>query len=108
MDEQKDPHNAGDTANNTGSNTPDDFKAAAAAKAAEIRHIAEKKAEELRQLAQEKAQEFSGAAESAWSDARTKAKSWHADSETYVRENPTKAILIALGLGFLLGLLFRK
>jgi ElaB/YqjD/DUF883 family membrane-anchored ribosome-binding protein len=104
MDEQKDPQNAGDTANNT----PDDFKAAAAAKAAEIRRIAEKKAEELRQIAQEKAQEFSGAAESAWSDARTKAKSWHADSETYVRENPTKAILIALGLGFLLGLLFRK
>jgi ElaB/YqjD/DUF883 family membrane-anchored ribosome-binding protein len=104
MDEQKDPQNAGDTANTT----PDDFKAAAAAKAAEIRRIAEKKAEELRQLAQEKAQEFGGAAESAWSDARTKAKSWHADSETYVRENPTKAILIALGLGFLLGLLFRK
>jgi ElaB/YqjD/DUF883 family membrane-anchored ribosome-binding protein len=108
MDEQKDPQNTGNTANDTGSNNPDDFKAAAAAKAAEIRRIAEKKAEELRQLAQAKAQEFSGAAESAWSDARTMAKSWHSDSETYVRENPTKAILIALGFGFLLGLFFRK
>ena len=108
MDEQKDPQHTGNTANDTGSNSPDDFKAAAAAKAAEIRRIAEKKAEELRQLAQAKAQEFGGVAESAWSDARTMAKSWHSDSETYVRENPTKAILIALGLGFLLGLLFRK
>jgi ElaB/YqjD/DUF883 family membrane-anchored ribosome-binding protein len=108
MDEQKDPQNAGNTPDDTGSGIPDDFKAAAAAKAAEIRRVAEKKAEELRQLAQAKAQELGGAAESAWSDARTKAKSWHAGSETYVRENPTKAILIALGLGFLLGLLFRK
>jgi ElaB/YqjD/DUF883 family membrane-anchored ribosome-binding protein len=108
MDEQKEPQNPGNTANDTGSNTPEDFKAAAAAKAAEIRRVAEKKAEELRELAQAKAHELSGVAESAWSDARTKAKSWHADSETYVRENPTKAILIALGLGFLLGLFFRR
>jgi ElaB/YqjD/DUF883 family membrane-anchored ribosome-binding protein len=108
MDEKQDPQNVENTANHPGGNTPEDFKAAAAAKAAEIRRLAEKKAEELRQLAQAKAQEFSGVAENAWSDARTKAKSWHADSETYIRENPTKAILIALGVGFLLGLLFRK
>jgi ElaB/YqjD/DUF883 family membrane-anchored ribosome-binding protein len=108
MDEQKDPENTGNAANDHGSFTPDDFKAAATAKAAEIRRVAEKKAEELRQLAQAKAHEFSGAAESAWTDARSKAKDWHSGSETYVRENPTKAILIALGLGFLLGLMFRK
>ena len=47
MDEQQDPHNAANTANDQGSSTPDDFKAAAAAKAAEIRRVAEKKAEEL-------------------------------------------------------------
>jgi ElaB/YqjD/DUF883 family membrane-anchored ribosome-binding protein len=108
MDEQQDPHNTANTANDQGSSTPDDFKAAAVAKAAEIRRVAEKKAEELRQLAQAKAQEFSGAAGTAWTDARSRAKDWHSGSETYVRENPTKAILIALGLGFLLGLMFRK
>ncbi len=108
MDEQQDTHNAANTANDQGSSTPDDFKAAAAAKAAEIRRVAEKKAEELRQLAQAKAQEFSGAAGSAWTDARSRAKDWHSGTETYVRENPTKAILIALGLGFLFGLMFRK
>jgi ElaB/YqjD/DUF883 family membrane-anchored ribosome-binding protein len=108
MDEHQDPQNTANAANDQGSSTPDDFKAAATAKAAEIRRVAEKKAEELRQLAQAKVQEFSGAAESAWTDARSKAKDWHSGSETYVRENPTKAILIALGLGFLLGLMFRK
>ena len=59
-------------------------------------------------LAEGKAREFRGAAETAWTDAQSKAKTWQADSETYIRENPTRAILVALGLGFLLGLLFRK
>ena len=59
-------------------------------------------------MAENKAREFSGAAETAWTDARSKAKTWQADSESYIKENPTKAILLALGLGFLLGLMFRK
>ncbi len=30
------------------------------------------------------------------------------DAEQYVRENPTKAIFTALGVGFVLGLIFRR
>jgi len=86
----------------------DDFKTAASAKAEEIRKAAEKKADELRSAAENRAREFRGAAETAWSDARSKARFWQGEGEAYVRENPTRAILIALGAGFLLGLIFRK
>ena len=36
------------------------------------------------------------------------AKSWQAEGEAYIRDNPTKAVFIALGAGFVLGLLLRK
>ena len=62
-----------------------------------IRHAAGQKAEELRSATQSKAQELKGTAES-----------WQAEGHAYIRENPTKSVLIALGLGVLLGLLFRK
>jgi ElaB/YqjD/DUF883 family membrane-anchored ribosome-binding protein len=86
----------------------DDFKTAASAKADEIRKAAEKKADELKTAAEGRAREFRGAAETAWSDAQSKAKFWQSEGEAYVRENPTKAILMALGAGFLLGLFLRK
>jgi ElaB/YqjD/DUF883 family membrane-anchored ribosome-binding protein len=30
------------------------------------------------------------------------------DGEDYVRENPMKAVMTALGIGFVLGLIFRR
>jgi ElaB/YqjD/DUF883 family membrane-anchored ribosome-binding protein len=108
MDEHQDSQEAADSAKDHVKSAADDFKAAASAKAEEIRRAAEQKADELRHAAEDKARELRGAAESVWSDARSKAKTWQSDSETYIRENPTKAILIALGLGFFLGLMFRK
>jgi ElaB/YqjD/DUF883 family membrane-anchored ribosome-binding protein len=85
-----------------------DLKEAARTKVEDIRQAASQKADELRGAAQDKTQELRGAAESAWSDARAKAKSWQVEGEVYVRDNPTKAVLIALGVGLLLGLLLRK
>ena len=41
-------------------------------------------------------------------DAKSQAKSWQAEGEAYVRDNPTKAVLVALGVGLLLGFLLRK
>jgi len=108
MEENRDPQEAEDSAKESVKAAADDFKAAASAKAEEIRRTAEKKAEELRQAAQSKAREFSGMAGSAWTDARSKAKTWQSKGEAYIRENPTKSIFIALGLGFFVGLMFRK
>jgi ElaB/YqjD/DUF883 family membrane-anchored ribosome-binding protein len=108
MEENREPQEAADSAKDHVKAAADDFKSAASAKAEEIRRAAEKKAEELRQAAQDKAREFSGVAGEAWTDARARARTWQAEGEAYVRQNPTKAVLAALGLGFVIGLMFRK
>jgi ElaB/YqjD/DUF883 family membrane-anchored ribosome-binding protein len=65
-------------------------------------------AEELRTAATDIAQEYRGRAEQAWGDATTRARTLQEDGEQYVRENPTKAVFTALGIGFVLGMIFRK
>ena len=40
--------------------------------------------------------------------ARDRARTLQEDGEQYVRENPTKAVFTALGIGFVLGLIFRR
>jgi ElaB/YqjD/DUF883 family membrane-anchored ribosome-binding protein len=85
-----------------------DLKEAASAKAEDIRQAAGQKVDALREVAEATAQELRGAAESAWADARNQSKSWQAQGEVYIRNNPFQAVCIALGLGFVLGLLLRK
>lgn len=75
----------------------DDLRAAAESKAAELRKAAEGKATELR-----------GQAEKAYEDVSQRARTLREDGEQYVKENPTRAILMTLGLGFLVGLIFRR
>ena len=75
----------------------EDLRAAAEAKAAELRHAAEAKTAELR-----------GKAEQAYTDARTRAETFRGESEHWIRENPTRAVLTAMGVGFIVGLMFRK
>ena len=43
-----------------------------------------------------------------WDDARRRVRSFQDESKQYVRENPTKAVFTALGVGFVLGLIFRR
>jgi ElaB/YqjD/DUF883 family membrane-anchored ribosome-binding protein len=82
-----------------------DLKEAASANIENIRQAAVQKTDELREAAQGKAQELRSAAESVLS---SQAKSWHRKGEVYVRANPRKAVLMALVVGFLLGVLFRE
>jgi len=70
-----------------------DLRAAAEAKAAELRATAE---------------EFRGRAEQAYTDARGRAQNLRSESEHWIRENPSRAVLTALGVGFVVGLMFRK
>jgi ElaB/YqjD/DUF883 family membrane-anchored ribosome-binding protein len=51
---------------------------------------------------------FAGKVEQTWDDARDRAKIFQEDSKQYVRENPTKAVFVALGIGLVLGLIFRR
>ena len=75
----------------------DDLKSAAGAFAEEYRGKAEQAWGEAR-----------GKAEQAWGDATSRARTFQEDAEEYVRENPTRAIFTALGIGFVLGLVFRR
>lgn len=78
-------------------------------KAAEdLRSAAGVMAEDLKSAAGAMAEEYRGKAEQAWDDARERARTLQEDGEQYVRENPTKAVFTALGIGFVLGLIFRR
>ena len=65
-------------------------------------------ADDLKSAAGAMAEEYRGKAEQAWGGARDRARTLQEDSEQYVRENPTKAVFTALGIGFVLGLIFRR
>ena len=62
----------------------------------------------LRSAAGAVAEEYRGRAEEVWNDASDRVRSFQDDTEQYVRENPTKAVLAAVGIGFILGLIFRR
>jgi len=95
------------------------LKEAAAQKAAQLRDFAGEKASDLKSVAAEKIEairdgaggttgSFRGVASEQWEDTREKARELQVSMEDYVRENPTKAILTAVGAGFVLGLLIRR
>lgn len=65
-------------------------------------------AEEYRGKAEHAWGDARGKAEQAWGDARSRVRTFQEDAEHYVRENPTKAVFTALGIGFVLGLIFRR
>ncbi|PYK43894.1 MAG: hypothetical protein DME53_10555 [Verrucomicrobia bacterium] len=65
-------------------------------------------ADEYRGKAEQALGEARGKAEQAWGDARSRVRTFQEDAEQYVRENPTKAVFTALGIGFVLGLIFRR
>ena len=80
-----------------------------ARKAAEdLRSAAGAIAGEYRGKAEQAWGDARGKAEQAWGDARDRARTFQEDAEQYVRENPTKAVFTALGIGFVLGLIFRR
>ena len=65
-------------------------------------------ADDFKSAAGAVADQYRGRAEEVWNDARGRARTFQEDSEQYVRENPTKAVFSALGIGFVLGLIFRR
>jgi ElaB/YqjD/DUF883 family membrane-anchored ribosome-binding protein len=72
------------------------------------REHARKAADDLKSAAGAFAEEYRGKAEQAWGDARSRARTFQEDAEQYVRENPTRAVFTALGIGFVVGLIFRR
>jgi len=69
---------------------------------------ARRAAEDLRSAATTMAGDYRDKATQAWDDAKVRVRTLQEDGEDYVRENPMKAVLTALGIGFVLGLIFRR
>jgi ElaB/YqjD/DUF883 family membrane-anchored ribosome-binding protein len=65
-------------------------------------------AEDLKSAATTIAGDYRDKATQAWEDARVKVRTLQEDGEDYIRENPMKAVFTALGIGFVLGLIFRR
>ena len=65
-------------------------------------------AAEVRDAAKQAAREIGDRLGGLTGDLRAKARGWQEEVENYVRENPTKSVLTAAGVGFVLGLIFRR
>lgn len=88
--------------------TANALKASAVQKAEQFKAVAVEKAEHYKAVATEKAIHVKEVAQQQWDDTRVKAKEIHVTAEDYIRQNPTKAVLGALGVGFLIGLIVRR
>lgn len=51
------------------------------------------------------AEDYAAKAERSWDEAKVRVRSWQDESREYVRDNPTKAVLVAAGIGLVLGLM---
>lgn len=72
-----------------------------------VKH-ARRAAEDLRSSAGAMADGYRGRLEEIRDDAVQRIRSFQGDGKQYVRENPTTAVLSALAVGFVLGLIFRR
>jgi ElaB/YqjD/DUF883 family membrane-anchored ribosome-binding protein len=69
---------------------------------------ARKAAEDLRSAAGAMADEYRERGKEVLDDALHRVRNFQDDSKQYVRQNPTKAVFTALGVGFVMGLIFRR
>lgn len=66
------------------------------------------KAQQFRSYAGEKAASIKQEASMKFKQGAEKAKEIHSTAEEYVRENPTKSVLTAVGVGVIIGLILRR
>ena len=67
-----------------------------------------KAAQDLGSAAGAMADEYRERGKEVWDDTLHRVRSFQDDSKQYIRENPTKAVFTALGVGLVLGLIFRR
>jgi ElaB/YqjD/DUF883 family membrane-anchored ribosome-binding protein len=73
-----------------------------------LKSSAAQKAEQFKTVASEKAIHAKEVAQQQWDETRVRAKEIHVTAEDYIRQNPTKSVLGAIGVGFLIGLIVRR
>lgn len=84
------------------------LKSQAAQVAEDLRSQVAGRTREFRDRASETAQQLREAAEEGWLETQVRARELLDEGEAFVRENPGKSVAMALGVGFILGLLFRR
>jgi len=85
----------------------EELKGSAMEKAAELRGKAEETAKHFRESASENVDQFRTYAGESWADIKVRLDDYKEEGERYVRQNPTKSILLAVGLGFIIGRILR-
>jgi ElaB/YqjD/DUF883 family membrane-anchored ribosome-binding protein len=63
---------------------------------------------QVRDAAREKYEQLSGQANEYYEQSKEKAQEWEQGLESYVQEKPIQALLIAAGVGMLLGVLWKR
>ncbi|MEI7957197.1 MAG: hypothetical protein WCJ66_18695 [Verrucomicrobiota bacterium] len=84
------------------------FREVATEKVGQIKASAVEKADDFKQSAADRAQRLQESAAEQWRDTRVLTKEFHITAEDYIRQNPTKCVVGALGLGVLIGLMVRR
>jgi ElaB/YqjD/DUF883 family membrane-anchored ribosome-binding protein len=84
------------------------FRDVASEKVGQLKASAAERADEIKHTAAERAQRLGESAAEQWRDTRVMTKEIHVTAEDYIRQNPTKCVLGALGLGVLIGLIVRR
>jgi len=90
------------------SHSADNMTDFAATQAQTVKAAAVEKAQNFRSYAGEKAAALKQEAGVKIKQGTEKAKELHSTAEDYVRENPTKAVLGAVGVGVIIGLILRR
>ncbi|HEY5705279.1 MAG TPA: hypothetical protein VIS96_06875 [Terrimicrobiaceae bacterium] len=78
------------------------------AAAKDVSEAAAAKYGEFRGQAKSVAEDYKDRAQSSWTDATLKAQNFQSEAESYIKAYPLKALGIALGVGFVLGVIFRR
>ena len=63
---------------------------------------------QVRDQAREKYNELSDSAHQYYEQGRQKAQEWEQGIESYIQEKPLQAVLIAAGVGLILGMLWKR
>jgi ElaB/YqjD/DUF883 family membrane-anchored ribosome-binding protein len=69
---------------------------------------AKRAATDLKEATTAMAEDYRDKAAQAWDDAKVRVGTLREDGEDYVRENPMRAVFATLGIGFVLGWIFRR
>jgi ElaB/YqjD/DUF883 family membrane-anchored ribosome-binding protein len=69
---------------------------------------AKRAAADLKEATTAVAEDYRDKAAQAWDDAKVRVRTLREDGADYVRENPMRAVFATLGIGFVLGWIFRR